>query len=1745
LADSDEVEEQTPLDRWRAKYPGAYDDVSDADLAEALVKKWPVYAEPLAQYLRPKYEGQPVPGPGPLRATGMGETKESTPSGMGEAGPEIQSAAEYSARKANQELLQSALYQPESEPTVAEKVGDTLAKLHKVAAGGLAALSGEPIEAMERPVLPESTAGPGLLHGAYETVRGMTSPAAALELGAMPALGETGGAVFTGAMGASGAEHLLQAANMLHEGADPAEVRDVLGRAAVEAAPVAHLAAGGGLSELNQRTAAAWLKAYDEARAGRPAPEAGTGGVPPVVETPEGSARAQRPEDTTLTPEEPVLALSKGNVRGAAVDNLRAALENPRIGPPTETDTAGLADMRRKLEEINSRLSSIGTETSGQKPGLVARFGVGRVKPGAVGTFNQATGEIRSVSPDDIAALSHEVAHHLDRNTDMVSRVLEDPAATAEAEKLSYYVKDGTETPEDMLRLRQEGIAELGRLWFTDPKLAQSMAPNLRTIFENSWDQYDPEGFQKAQAVQGQYQTYVSQSVLGRIGANIVRDIEAPTPPPSSFYGDSKLANWWFRATRTLINKDEVYRQMSNLARASGKPFAASQDPWVLSQLTRNRGDRVRLFLEQGIPDPETMQKLPDVQPLFTIAKSIDPGNRDEFSEYWIGMRHADMMAEGVKPEVVQAFLDGPGGGITANNLVDALADAEKRHPEFQQTLSEIQKWNNAFIDYLVAKGAVTDTIGEAWKQNLYAPMYRLAEHTEGGGPVMPADIRSPFKAIRGSERGDIMDPFVGLMKNVNAGLRAADRASIMQAVIKGSKELFGNESSPIATKVDPTNTAFTTTMEQVRKALIDAGFDESATFMRAGHADLEHLTTKFWTPDLKGSPLEGIVAYQNPAGETELWQLDPELWRATKDQPSPGAADAVQALAAGLMMGSAAAYRLGVVANPGFWLGRTLREGVADYVNTGFLPGVTEAKGLPYSIKSLGGRYEPATFQWRASGGSQAPLGVRGVSGLSEMLARAQGRSESMLEEHLGMTGPAVKILASPFKALIAMSHTLSHIFESTSRLGVFVQQLESDPQGTSTPFNRPFQSDVTPLDRTLRAGAVSRQSRTDFAQRGSSEGFNAFAQTVPFMRPFIQSLWRTGVSAFENPDRFGTASLAQIGMSLGSYISYERGDDKVKQLMDSQPQVLRNMYYLYGYTDGDGKARAFAYPSSWQMALPAKILEKILDNVRTGDDQEAKQMVQLVGQTMVPNLMPTSVLMPVEYALNYSFFLGRSIVPDYLVKAPKPEQFTDYTSPLAIMVGRAIGASPMKLDNILRSTNSGRDIARLSSLIDDELFNKGTSKPTAQRADWFGIGRFFPRTDRGDAQQLQDFHDFEVYAKGFHQVFTAAGKPNVLADPENTEGLTDQQKAILKRNPQWAQVPNMVITGAEALGKLFTKMQTIRTAVMDLPDKDVQAKAEALAATFGFQMDFTGRAAADIKRDMIDGINHEMIVRASLFNKIVQTYTKAGLVQDWNRPATNQDLFAPYTQRIFTGTEAPETVGHDDAGQPMQPLPLPDPAMREALNARYQGSTLQGVADSMRGQFGIEPRVSVKSNFGTEPSRTDRMADGSYEILLHPSRNEPWAVHHEMRHVLEDMGGAPATPHDNTALTQQGLQLDPVVSAGLQQLAKRPYREGRMFWDMAQQLKQGQDISEWARNAVLTPEEGRQVGVLAALDDRTGVLNMLNTPELVQAAQNVPEGDQPAFEALMHRHRGRMKRLPGQLRSAGARIYRRIVHH
>lgn len=266
-------------------------------------------------------------------------------------------------------------------------------------------------------------------------------------------------------------------------------------------------------------------------------------------------------------------------------------------------------------------------------------------------------------------------------------------------------------------------------------------------------------------------------------------------------------------------------------------------------------------------------------------------------------------------------------------------------------------------------------------------------------------------------------------------------------------------------------------------------------------------------------------------------------------------------------------------------------------------------------------------------------------------------------------------KAVINPFNLISNFAEAI----ELAPRLGVYTRSLK---KGAST----------------LEAAYEARNSTIDFAKAGQE--MRIINMWVPFVNARWQALLNTARVFKESPVK-SSAKAAALIVTPG-ITTYFWNSLNYPDLYEDVPSWIKDTYFpiIVGEDkdqEGNRIPKMVLIPKGDVGQIFYNPLEYTLEYVRKGEPSNfAKLALEWMSQLapipftrdgelstsqFLSGALPPILRTPAELSTNKSFFTGRQIVPRRLEQVAPTEQYDDKTPYAAVVVGRALGVSPMKL--------------------------------------------------------------------------------------------------------------------------------------------------------------------------------------------------------------------------------------------------------------------------------------------------------------------------------------------------------------------------------------------------------------------------------------------------------------------------------
>lgn len=239
---------------------------------------------------------------------------------------------------------------------------------------------------------------------------------------------------------------------------------------------------------------------------------------------------------------------------------------------------------------------------------------------------------------------------------------------------------------------------------------------------------------------------------------------------------------------RTSINRAAPLHNLDQMNAANGYTGRSAGQAMEIS-LT-NTGRIAQLFTTGiGKVNPATgeIQLRNDVKPLLQIMKEAGADNEDAkkgLQVYLAALRERDLRRAGR-----QGFTQIPDGAV-----LDAIQQAEAAHPEWKQTAADLDKLNNALIDWSLDTGIIGADQAQNLRDVFYTPFYRVMEKNTMEDPARAVSpkIGESFTNVASAINRELKggeSPLGDLLTNIVLNADSIMKAGLKNLSMKTSAE--------------------------------------------------------------------------------------------------------------------------------------------------------------------------------------------------------------------------------------------------------------------------------------------------------------------------------------------------------------------------------------------------------------------------------------------------------------------------------------------------------------------------------------------------------------------------------------------------------------------------------------------------------------------------------------------------------------------------------------------------------------------------------------------------------------------------------------------------------------------------------------------------------------------------------------------------------------------------------------------
>lgn len=572
---------------------------------------------------------------------------------------------------------------------------------------------------------------------------------------------------------------------------------------------------------------------------------------------------------------------------------------------------------------------------------------------------------------------------------------------------------------------------------------------------------------------------------------------------------------------------------------------------------------------------------------------------------------------------------------------------------KYESSAKEFYDYNNRMLDYLVDSERLSKDQAKSIKEanSAYVSFARIIEN--GGG--IRGTKGNIIKGIKGSERM-IQDPFLSMVENFQTYMKAAEENRAKLSMVKLVESLGEDVSSEVMSQNKTKMKAIEVKSDEITRNLEKQGIEiddaEAFSIFRPADKTLAQNEFAVWRK-----------------GKREVWTIHDDMLAAAVKSNEISLKSANPILQ--IMSSVTRVKKIGIQLTPDFISRNFFRDQVASGVFT-----QSEAISLVDTFSAMKDIFNKSDdyYNWLKSGGANGAFIEFGDRYLSNEIYKSA--------EMMSRRERVMNVLTKPVQFLEAAGN----LAEQSTRLAEFKRVVGDAKSG--------------PI--IFKGGMAAREVTLDFQRIGAKT--QALNQIIAFLNPSIQGMDKTVRAMRASPLKFTGRAAAYITLPSVLLWWANKDDERYQEIpqwqkdffwiiptddwqdaeaKDNWPSLPK---YLTRVVDGKvqiNKGTVYRIPKPQELGLIFGSLPERTLNAFYKDNKSATfQLQETLLSAVVPNMMPDAFAPVLEQMTNKSMFSGGHLVPFYLEGALPEDQYKEYTSETARVIGKMIGYVPLIKD-------------------------------------------------------------------------------------------------------------------------------------------------------------------------------------------------------------------------------------------------------------------------------------------------------------------------------------------------------------------------------------------------------------------------------------------------------------------------------
>lgn len=910
----------------------------------------------------------------------------------------------------------------------------------------------------------------------------------------------------------------------------------------------------------------------------------------------------------------------------------------------------------------------------------------GHFRQRAYGIYNTKTDSIRTKELKDMDSILHEVGHAID----LGNRISVDKESIAN-ELLAAINKYGGYEGNPRSVLLDEGFAEVIREYAIIPEQAKAEYPQSVAVLEGI--RANDESFDKfISDTQQQIYNYIHQSPQNRVMSNLSVGEQTDKVPLTKKTLKEKIV-------KLVWDKDYALKAAVEEL-SDGKKLDPSQNAYILTRLASGVNNKAISIITNGYIDLEVNKTFGGLGRLGDILGN-DEQRFNDLRAYLVAQRDLEYKAKTLKT------------GIRTMDS-KAVVDKFKNDTQIQRAAKVVYDTLDGVLQYAVDNGLITRTDADILRQDnaFYVPFQRVIENN-GNQVGKRGEVKNIIKRRTGSEL-DVKDVLENIVVNSVNIIKQVENNNILRALYKEGESagiinnIFEKIPAPMK-KIGTENLAIW------EKELKNQGIDTD-------NIDLEK-TIDIFVPDNKTDVGNRITSFIDDDGKRVYLQFSKDATDIFNTVMNLDSQTMSKVLKLNSVLNMPLRYGA-TMANIGFAIPNMISDTTQAmiYSEAGFIPVVDNALGvldiLTATNKSV------AKFMNKV-----APEYAKRIDALYTMYEQSGATSSTRMSQYRKSTQEimrdvygtknseilGIKDSFKPLKRLLDLMTYIPEISEQSTRFRVFEKN-----------YSNSIAKGNTELDARIKAAIESRDATQDFGRTGNFT--REINQLIPFSAARVGSAYTFAEKIKANPKATSMriAILTAIAMGIQA-IGYD--DKEIEELN----QRKKNDNFVLKIGD---KVITIKKPQGILRSIVN--LAEYIQDLATGHIEEGKEgerLYEWLNNAIMDNmpadeitgLVPNAVAPLIENAINKDFYYNTEIVKSYDLNLPDEEQYYDYNSQLAILLGKIFNYSPAKIDNLISGYLGGLG-TQLTNIIDYVSGKLGiNAEEPAMGAEENAIGKRF----------------------------------------------------------------------------------------------------------------------------------------------------------------------------------------------------------------------------------------------------------------------------------------------------------------------------------------------------------------------------------------------------------------------------------